>query len=219
MDGGRVLRALLARRLGYARATQIAASIGQGLAFVFGLLGLFGNPLLIFIALFVYLAATSEANSVQMREASRGIIVDDAMITRFESLRADSRVDDAVDCLIRTTQHEFPVVDEGGRLLGVLTRDEMIKALKERGPGASVGDVMRTDIPVVQHRRGLDEALRPMQERRLPAVGVADREGRLVGFVTPENVGELMMVQAARPSRPPGLPWRPRAATQAGPGS
>jgi Zn-dependent protease/CBS domain-containing protein len=217
MDGGRVLRALLARRLGYARATQIAASIGQGLAFVFGLLGLFGNPLLIFIALFVYLAATSEANAVQMREASRGIIVDDAMITRFESLGADSRVDDAVDCLIRTTQHEFPVVDSDGRLLGVLTRDEMIKALKERGPGTRVTDVMRTDIPVVRHRRGLDEALRPMQEKRLPAVGVVDREGRLVGFVTPENVGELMMVQAARPTAPPGLPWRPRAARPATP--
>jgi stage IV sporulation protein FB len=217
MDGGRVLRALLARRMGYARATQVAASIGQGLAFVFGLLGLFGNPLLIFIALFVYLAATSEANAVQMREASRGIIVDDAMITHFETLRAESFVDDAVDCLIRTTQHEFPVVDGSGRLLGVLTRDEMIKALKERGPGARVADAMRTDIPLVQHRQGLDQALRLMQEKRLPAVGVADQQGRLVGFVTPENVGELMMVQAARPTGGPGLPWRPRAARPATP--
>jgi CBS domain-containing protein len=126
-------------------------------------------------------------------------------------------VDDAVDCLIRTTQHEFPVVDGDGRLLGVLTRDEMIKALKERGPGARVADVMRTDIPLVQHRQGLDQALRLMQEKRLPAVGVVDREGRLVGFVTPENVGELMMVQAARPTAPPGLPWRPRAARPATP--
>jgi Zn-dependent protease len=72
MDGGRALRALLATRMGYSRATQIAASIGQAVAFALGLLGLFGNPLLIFIALFVYLAASSEAHAVQLREVSRG---------------------------------------------------------------------------------------------------------------------------------------------------
>jgi Zn-dependent protease/CBS domain-containing protein len=206
MDGGRVLRALLARRLGYSRATQIAATVGQGLAFALGLLGLYGNPLLIFIALFVYLAATSEAHAAQMREVLRGMIVDDAMVTRFEALTPASRVADAVECLLRTTQHEFPVVDGGGRLLGLLTRDEMIKALRERGPEAPVTEVMRTDIPVIRDRRNLDEALRLMQGQRLPAVGIADSSGRLVGLVTPENVGELMMVEAARP-RDGGLRW------------
>ena len=207
MDGGRVLRALLARRLGYGRATQIAAAVGQGLAFALGLLGLFGNPLLIFIALFVYLAASSEAHAIQLREASRGVLAQDAMITRFERLGPASTVEDAVECLIRTTQHEFPVVDAAGRLLGMLTRDEMIKALKERGAGTPVVEVMRTDIPTLDQRHSLDEALRPMQERRLPAVGLVDREGRFAGFVTPENVGELMMVQAARGGRAPKLPW------------
>jgi stage IV sporulation protein FB len=207
MDGGRVLRALLARRLGYGRATQIAAAVGQGLAFALGLLGLFGNPLLIFIALFVYLAASSEAHAIQLREASRGVLAQDAMITRFERLGPDSTVEDAVECLIRTTQHEFPVVDAAGRLLGMLTRDEMIMALKERGAGTPVVEVMRTDIPTLDQRHSLDEALRPMQERRLPAVGLVDREGRFAGFVTPENVGELMMVQAARSGRAPKLPW------------
>jgi CBS domain-containing protein len=144
-----------------------------------------------------------------MREASRGVLAQDAMITRYEALGPGSRVEDAVECLIRTTQHEFPVVDAAGRLQGMLTRDEMIKALKERGPDAPVREVMRTDIPLVDQRRSLDEALRPMQERKLPAVGLVDREGRFVGFVTPENVGELMMVQAARGGRRPGLPWRP----------
>jgi CBS domain-containing protein len=210
MDGGRVLRAFLAHRLGYARGTQIAASVGQAAAFAFGLLGLLGgNPLLVFIALFVYLAAASEAHAAQMRQVSRGLIVADAMITRFESLAPDSRVEDAVQCLIRTTQHEFPVVDGGGRLRGVLTRDGMIRALKERGPETPVVEVMRADIPLIEHRRNLDEALRVMQERRLPAVGVTDGAGRLVGLVTPENIGEMMMVQAARPERGAGAPWRP----------
>lgn len=205
MDGGRVLRAILARRLGYARGTTIAASIGQALAFGLGLWGLVGgNPVLVFVALFVYLAASSEAHAAQMRQVSHGLLATDGMITRFESLSPTSRVEDAVEALIRTTQHEFPVVDGIGRLRGVLTRDEMIKALRERGPDAPVVEVMRADIPVVHHRQNLAEALRLMQEKRLPAVGVADASGRLVGLVTPENVGEMMMVEAARAGRGSG---------------
>lgn len=207
MDGGRVLRAFLAYRLGYGRATQIAATTGQVLAFVFGLLGLLGgNPLLLFIAIFVYLAAAGESHAVQMREAARGVITDEAMITRFERLTPESLVEEAVECLIRTTQHEFPVVDGQGRLQGLLTRDEMIKVLRERGPAIPVGEVMRRDIPTVLHRCALDEALRLMQASRLPAVGVVDAAGRLLGYITPENVGEMMMIEAARPKQPRG-PW------------
>jgi stage IV sporulation protein FB len=208
MDGGRVLRAILAQRLGYGRGTQIAATIGQAVAFGLGLLGLFGNPLLLFIALFIYLAAASEAHAVQLREASRGMIAEDAMITQFESLAPNSVVEDAVQSLIRTTQHEFPVVDGAGRLRGVLTRDDMIRALRESGPDTPVLAVMRSDIPVIGGRRNLDEALRLMQANRLPAVGVTDHDGRLVGLITPENVGELMMVEAARPTRGPRNPLR-----------
>jgi CBS domain-containing protein len=94
----------------------------------------------------------------------------------------------------------------------VLTRDDMIKALRERGPDTPVLDVMRSDIPVIGERRNLDEALRLMQEQGLPAVGITNRDGRLLGLITPENIGEMMMVQAARPDRrPPGAPWRTAA--------
>jgi len=206
MDGGRVLRAFLAYRLGYGRATRIAAWIGQALAFAFGAFGLLnGNPLLVFIAVFVYLAASSEAHAVQMREVARGVLVDDSMVTRFDRLGPDSRVEDAIECLIRTTQHEFPVVDSAGRLIGLLDRDGLIKALKERGPMTPLSEVMRTDIPTVARRRGLDEALRLLQAQRLPAVGIVDTDGRLIGLVTPENVGEMMMIQAASPGL--GSPW------------
>ena len=198
MDGGRVLRALLAYRLGYGRATQIAASVGQGVAFLLGIIGLFGNPVLLFIALFVYLGAAGEAHATQMRQVSRAMIVADAMVTQFESLSPLSRVEDAVQCLIRTTQHEFPVVDGAGRMRGVLTRDAMIRALREHGPNVPVIEVMERDVPVVGHRQSLDQALRLLQERRLPAVGVADGADRLIGLVTAENVGEMMMVQAAQ---------------------
>ncbi|MGY2050481.1 site-2 protease family protein [Methylobacterium sp. JK268] len=206
MDGGRVLRAILAARLGYARGTQIASGVGQAVAFALGLLGLVGgNPLLLFVAFFVYLGAASEAHAVQMRQVSRGLMAGDAMITRYESLGPASRVEDAVQELIATTQHEFPVVDGAGRLRGVLTRDDMIRALRERGPDAPVLEVMRGDIPTVRDRQPLEDALRLMQQGGLPAVGVTDSFGRLVGLITPENVGEMMMVLAARPEGRTGL--------------
>ncbi|MBV8092118.1 MAG: site-2 protease family protein [Acetobacteraceae bacterium] len=207
MDGGRVLRALLAYRLGFVRATQIAAAVGQGFAFLLGVLGLFGNPLLLFIALFVWLGAASEAHVAQIRQISRGLIVADAMITQFESLSPAARVEDAVQCLIRTTQHEFPVVDGAGRLRGVLTRDAMIRALREHGPDFPVLEAMHRDIPVVNARQNLDQALRLLQQGQLPAVGVGDSTGRLVGLVTPENIGEMMLVQAAQSRHPPQNPW------------
>jgi Zn-dependent protease/CBS domain-containing protein len=206
MDGGRVLRALLAWRMGFARATQVAASVGQVLAIGIGLLGLFGNPLLLFIALFVWMGAQGEAHAAQLREVSRGLRVADAMVTHFESLSPASTVEDAVQCLIRTTQHDFPVVDGGGRLRGVLTHDDIIRALRERGPDAPVLEVMRPDIPLLHHRQALDDALRALQREGLPVVGAVDSLGRLVGLITPANLGEMMMVHAARPARV--NPWR-----------
>ncbi len=208
MDGGRVLRAVLAYRLGYSRGTQIAATVGQVVAFGLGLLGLMSNPLLIFIAVFVYLGAASEAHAVQMRQVSRGMLVSDAMITRFETLTPSSRVDDAVQCLIKTTQHEFPVVDGAGQLRGVLTRDDMVRALRERGPETPVVEVMRSDIPVLHHRLPLEDAMRLMQKDRLPAIGVTNSQLRLVGLVTPENIAEMMMILAANPKRSARMPWQ-----------
>ncbi len=134
MDGGRVLRAVLALKLGRRRATEIAATIGQGLAFVFGFLGLVnGNAILVFIAVFVYLAAAAEAGEVGVMERARRIRTGSAMIRSFESLAPGATVDDAANALIRTTQHEFPVVDGAGRLRGVLMRDAMIRAMKATG--------------------------------------------------------------------------------------
>jgi len=201
MDGGRMLRALLAYRLGFARATHIAATVGQGFAFLLGLWGLLGNPMLLFIAFFVYLGAASEAYAVQMREATRNILAADAAVTHFESLSPLSDIEQAVQALIHTTQTAFPVVDGGGRLRGVLTRDGMIRALRDNGPQTPVMEAMIRDIPLVNHRTSLTAALRLLQERRLPAIGVEDGAGRLVGLITPENIGEMMMVQAARDVR------------------
>jgi stage IV sporulation protein FB len=207
MDGGRVLRALLAIRLGHVRATEIAASIGQVVAFGLGFLGLFGNPLLIFIAIFVYLAASSEAQLVAMRSMSRDVPVSAAMITQFAQLAPEAHIDEAVDTLLRTSQSEFPVVDAAGKLAGVLSRADMIRALKQLGPDAKVADAMTAEVPTISHRACLEEAVRLLQEKQAPAVGVVDASGKLVGLITSETIGEMLMVRDAMPAGGRVGPW------------
>src|SRR5436305_1427219 len=201
MDGGRVLRALLATRMNYARATQVAATIGQGFAFVFGFLGLLWNPFLIFIALFVYIGASQEAALAQMKDVSRRFPVSSAMVREFRTLSEDATLQEAVDALLATSQHDFPVIDETGSVVGLLTRQDLIGALRKNDPTLRVGDVMRRDIPTVTTGTRFEDAFRIMQECNCPAVPVLDRMKRLVGLLTPENVTELMMVQSAMPPR------------------
>jgi stage IV sporulation protein FB len=207
MDGGRVLRALLATRLGFVRATEVAAFIGQGLAFALGFAGLFGNPLLIFIAIFVYLAASGEAHSVALRAMSQGVPVGTAMMTQFATLAPEADVEEAVQTLLKTSQSEFPVVDGNGVPVGLLARGDIIRALKERGPNAKVVDTMTSPVPTIGHRRCLDEALRILMEKSSPAVAVVDPAGRLVGLVTSETIGEMLMLQQAMPKGVSFGPW------------
>ena len=201
MDGGRVLRALLATRMTYARATQVAATVGQGFAFVFGFLGLLWNPFLIFIALFVYIGASQEAALAQMKDVSRRFPVSSAMVREFRTLSENASLQEAVDALLATSQHDFPVVDETGSVAGLLTRHDLIAALRKNDPNLRVGDVMRRDIPTVTTGTRFEDAFRIMQECNCPAVPVLDRMKRLVGLLTPENVTELMMVHSATPQR------------------
>jgi Zn-dependent protease/CBS domain-containing protein len=207
MDGGRVLRALLATRLGYVHATEVAAMIGQWVAFVLGFLGLFFNPLLIFIAIFVYLAASAEAHLVATRAMARGVPVTAAMMAQFVTLTPNEHVDAAVETLLRTSQLEFPVVDSDGRPLGVLSRSDIVRALKQRGPHARVADAMTVGIPTVDKNRSLDEAFRLLQERSVPAVAVVDASDKLVGLITSETIGEMLMLHHALPAGAQVGPW------------
>jgi Zn-dependent protease/CBS domain-containing protein len=207
MDGGRVLRALLAVRLGHVRATEIAASIGQWVAFGLGFLGLFYAPMLIFIAIFVYLAAASEAHMVSLRAMSRDIPVTAAMVTRLATLTGNEHIDDAVKTLLQTSQTEFPVVDSNQRLIGLVGRAEIIRALRELGPSVPVSDVMVKDIPTIERSHRLEEAFRLLQEKAVPAVGVVDYAGGLIGLVTAESVGEMLMVRKALPDGARLGPW------------
>src|SRR5262245_24006680 len=201
MDGGRVLRALLAIGMGYTRATRVAASIGQGLAVVFAFLGLMGNPLLVLIAVFIFLAASGEAGYVQARDYARGYLASHAMVTADQALGPASTADDAAALLLRTTQQEFPVVDGAGMLRGVVSREALIQALQEKGGSAPVLDFMARDVPTVPENACLDNVFQLLQRRGPRMVGVVDRQQRLVGYITSENLAELVMIQSSRSAR------------------
>ncbi|MFW5973656.1 MAG: site-2 protease family protein [Bacteroidota bacterium] len=196
MDGGRVLRSLLATRMEYTRATEIAASVGQGMAILFGIIGLIGvNPILIFIAFFVYIGAQQEARYAMLRSATQGIPVRRAMLTHFFSLSPEDTLEAAVDKLLRGSDQDFPVV-RNGEVVGILTRKRILKALSEEGHSGSVMDHVDERCITIDDATMLDEAFMKMQESECTSVPVV-RRGELVGMLTLENIGELMMISSA----------------------
>ena len=197
MDGGRVLRALLAMRLPYAKATRIAAGIGQGIALLFGVVGFFylHNPMLMFVALFVFLAASEEHALVRARATMTGFPVRAAMVTEFETLDAADPLQRAVDLLMSGSQQDFPVL-ENGAPIGVLSRPDLIAALQSQGAQARVGQVIQREAQMADPGEPLEDVFQRMRERRRSALPVVSA-GRLVGMVTTENVGELLLVQDA----------------------
>ncbi len=195
MDGGRVLRALLATRMDYVRATNIAASVGQAMALLFALLGLFGNPFLIFIALFVYLGAAGEASATQSKVVLRDIAAHEAMMTKYRSFPPTATLQQLVDELLAGHQDVFPIEDQG-RFVGLVNRPSLISALQQGGAGQPVTAALADDVLTATRNQRLDTLARDMQERGLTNAAVVD-DGRLVGIVSATNVGELLLVRSA----------------------
>lgn len=200
MDGGRVLRALLAMRMPYAQATQIAAGLGQGMAFIFGFIGLWiGHPFLIFIALFVYLGAAGEASAAVMRASFENVPVREAMVTHFQALDANSPLQAAVDALLAGYQQDFPVL-ENGAVVGVLTRQDLVNALAAGGPSQPVANAMRRTCDALDAEQMLDVGFQRIQASECHSLPVLSR-GQLVGMITAENIGEFVMVRTALTER------------------
>ncbi len=195
MDGGRVLRALLAKRMEYASATRMAASIGQGLAFVFGFLGLFTNPFLVFIALFVWIGAAQEASIAETKSVLGSANAKDAMIPEFQTLSPRDELSQAVKLVLNGWQQDFPVLHEG-RVIGMLLRADIIAALAGGQVHASVQQTMREDFPVASPVEPLQSVLTRLHDTQVATVPIVEN-GRLVGLITLENMTEYMMVRAA----------------------
>lgn len=198
MDGGRVLRAVLAMNMDAPRATALAARIGQGFAMLFFALGLFYNPILMFVGLFIYFAASAEEQTAAFTGFASRLTVGDAMEPSPVTFAETEPIARAIDALLSTPQKEFPVLDGQGRIVGLLDRDAMILGLRERGDGVPVGEVMRPAEPLLP-RQQLMEAFTRMRGRGVNAEVVMDPGGRVLGVLTAENISEMMMVEAARP--------------------
>ena len=198
MDGGRVLRAILAMFVPYTRATRYATLVGQGFALIFAAVGIFvvPNPVLVFIALFVFMTAGEERALVQTRTSLTGLPVSAAMVTAFVSLETRHELAYAVDLLLAGEQHDFPVLEDG-QLLGMLSRDDLLKGMRTEGPDSPVGRLVRLDVGPIESSMPLDAAMQRMSALRQNALPVVAR-GRLVGLLTLENIRELLLVLEAR---------------------
>ncbi len=199
MDGGRVLRAVLSFRLGRDGATQLSARIGQSIAILFGLLGLFGNPLLILIAAFIWIGAAGEAGASQVERQLHRKPVSRAMITAFQTLEPGAPLSRAVEVTLAGKQKDFPVLDSA-RLVGVAHQEAILRGLRDHGMTGQVGDIMSAPVTAAadDDLAGLMESLQQEQEARL--VCILDG-ARLVGVIDMENISEFLRIQAALQDR------------------
>jgi len=163
LDGGRVLRAVLATRKEYAWATQTAASIGQGIAVLFGVLGLLYNPFLLLIAIFVWFGASQEAGLARIQSAIGGLPVQRAMMTDFKTLNENDSLDRAVELTLTGSQKDFPVVDDG-RIEGILTQTNLLKALTARDRHPTITSAMQQNIVTVDSLDKLETAFAKLKE-------------------------------------------------------
>lgn len=199
MDGGRVLRAALALRMGSLRATTTAARIGQTIAAVFALIGVFVNPLLVLIAIFVWFGAAMEAADAQMRAALGKVPLADVLIRDFRTLSPDDPLARAVELTLAGTQKDFPVLHEG-RLVGLLTQRALLQALRARGEAAAVDAAMQRGFARAALRDSLDDVWRALNDGDDYLVPVLDGD-RLAGLVDVDNLVELARIRAALDSR------------------
>jgi Zn-dependent protease len=196
LDGGRVLRAGLAMRMDHARATRTAAVIGQGMAVLFGIVGLMGNPLLLIIAFFVWMGASQENTQAQMKWVLDGTSVRDAMLTDFRLLQDRDDLAHAVQLLLAGSQQDFPVVNATGTVVGVLTRSALLTALARSGPTGPVNEVLQREFITAAPDEPLAALLERLPKVPCRTVPVLDA-GRVIGMVTLENLGELVSVRTA----------------------
>lgn len=196
MDGGRVLRALLAFKLQHVKATRIAASVGQILAIGFVFLGFVYNPFLVFIGLFIFLGAQSEAIYAESKSVLQGYTVQDVLMHDIPMIDDHSSVKDAADLLLNGQNKNFVVTHEG-KPVGTLNRDTIIKAMEEKGGQAFVEDLKNSEIDYFPIDMPLDQAWGKLQQKK-DGLALVVSDGELKGVIDPENVAEFIQLRTAQ---------------------
>ena len=205
MDGGRVLRALLAMRLDYPKATSIAVTVGQGLALLLGLYGFMsGSFTLVLIAVFVWMGAGQEGKQAEVKSVLREMKVGQAMTRQPQTLSADDSLTRAVELTLTTFQADFPVIErESGRLVGLLTEGDLLKGLRSHSMEASVGQVMHTRFPTATPGEPIFQAQQQMAVGRVRAMPILEGGDRLVGLLTAADINEAYRLLSVSPGLAP----------------
>lgn len=203
MDGGRVLRAVLAMRMDHARATNIAATVGKTMAVLFAIYGLFANPMLILIAYFVWSGASQEASVAQVKAVISGACVRDAMVTQFHTVTVHTTLREMIVLMLSGAQRDFPVVKRES-VIGMLAHTDILAAIQGSELETPVAAIMRTDIPTLNESELLDAVLLREREDENMSLPVLNN-GVLVGMLTAENIHEYFIIRDAH--RGLNVPW------------
>lgn len=195
MDGGRVLRAFLSIRMSRVRATEIAGSIGQFLAMGFVFLGLFYNPILVLIGIFVFLGAQAEMTQTKNATLLKGFFVKDALMTKFPILAFDAPLSKAVDKLLNSQATHFVVVKDD-EPIGTLSREEMIKGLNQSGENLAIREVANLRPLKLDYHQALEDAFKLMASQKTK-VALVYEENHFLGILDQENISEFIMVKSA----------------------
>ena len=192
MDGGRILRAALAKKMDRSKATNIAVNVGQGLAFVFGLWGFInGSYTLVLIAIFVWMGAGQEGKDVALKNILSEMKVSQAMTLQPQVLKSNNSLSKAIDLTLSTSQSDFPVTDwPSNQVVGLLCEKDLLKGLQVHDRTAPVRDVMRTAFPSAKPDQSLYEIQKQMAAGRTYAMPVIDDESNLVGLLTASDINE-----------------------------
>ncbi|MGD2279554.1 MAG: site-2 protease family protein [Candidatus Omnitrophota bacterium] len=193
MDGGRVLRAILSYRMSYREATGVAVRLGHIFALLFGYIGLVhGHIFLLIIAVFIYMAASSEGIQVDVQETIKKFAVRDVLARKFVHISPDATLANLLELMFHTHQEDFPVLEDG-RLKGFVTRRAVIQGVHVKGKDVKVSEIMRKDIPTVKPETRLHEVQKLMQKYQTHAMPV-EKHGHIVGIVTLDDINRVYMV-------------------------
>ncbi|WP_081212015.1 site-2 protease family protein [Salegentibacter sediminis] len=195
MDGGRILRALLLFKFERGKATKIAAGIGQVLAIGFVFLGLYANIFLVFIGIFIYLGAGAEAEMEMTKTSLTGYKVKDILMKQFASLSSQDNLGKAVELLLDGQAHDFVIVEDG-KVLGILSRNDLIKGLSEKGNSTLVTEAMQTDFLILDPGMPLQEVYQQILVQKVSVAPVV-QNGELLGIIDKENIYEFILVNEA----------------------
>lgn len=191
MDGGRILRALLAMKMDRVKATQIASNIGQFMAILFLLIGLIGNPILIFIALFIFLGAYGENQMVHHLALLKGHTVEEAMMINITTFNPEDSIDLVVNKIISGTENDFIVVKDGV-VKGLLYHQDVIN---NSNKNVLVKDVMNSNFKAVNPSSDLKEVFTLIFSDKKGFFPVVEK-GKLLGAIDAINLNEYILLQA-----------------------